>query len=314
MRNLTLKIACVVVAVLVWIQVAATTMMEADVGLPMEIVGLGEGWTVEGSALPDAANVRLRAAKLALLANDYLGVPMGSIQMDLASFQPGPPVLYVLKESDVRTDAEVVTLLPPVRLPLRIDWQDRRRLPVRIPLRGQMPVDRMLAGAVTSVPDSVVVSGPRRYFRGVDTLATEPVNLAELSVTLSHDRPLVPPPAPLTLATSSVRVTVPVTRLDERVVANVPVLAESSGQAQQAGVSPPVCDVLVRGPADSVSALTPAQLRVTVPVAGLAAGMHQVIGRVQYPDWVIAVRLEPEAFMVILEGAEPVEPAEEGPR
>ncbi|MEZ4387635.1 MAG: hypothetical protein R3D98_08670 [Candidatus Krumholzibacteriia bacterium] len=307
MKNLTLKIACAVVAVLVWIQVAATTMVEADVSLPMEIVGLGDDWTVAGSSLPQVAHVRLRAAKLALMANNYFGVPLGSVQMDLANYQPGPPVLYVLKESDVRTEAEVVTLLPPVRLPLRIDWLDHRRLPVRVPLRGQLAIDRLLAGPVTAVPDSVTVTGPRRFFRGVDSLLTEPVDLAGLTATLARDLPITPPPQPLSLGVATVRVNVPITRLDERVVANIPVLAEAGGRMVSAGISPPVCDVLVRGPADSVAALTPAQLRVTVPVAGLGPGVHQVIGRVRHPDWVIAVGLEPEGFMVIIDGEPPAE-------
>ncbi len=300
MKNLLLKIACVVVAVLVWIQVAATTMVETDIGLPLEVVGLQGGTTVAGSTLPDLAQVRLRAPKLSFMAHDYLGVSMGTVQIDLANEKPGPPTVYVLKESDVRTDAEVVTLLPPVRLPMRLDWEDTRRLPVRVPLRGDVPEDRMLAGVVTANPESLDVTGPRRYFNGVDSLRTEVVDLATMDKTMARDIPLIPPPGPLQVGRESVLVTVPITVLDERVLANVPVIPLVESMLGEAGVSPPVCDVLVRGPADSVAALSPSRLTVTVPVAGLGPGVHQIEGQVEYPDWAVSVRLEPASFMVLV--------------
>jgi len=305
---MTLKIACVVVSVLVWFQVASTTVVEADVSLPMRITGLGDEWTVEGNSLREMARVRLRAPKLALLANDYLGRPLGEVQMDLTNFEPGPTVLYVLKESDVRAEAEVITMLPPVRLPLLIDWQEERRLPVRVPLRGQLPQDRMLAAPIVTRPDTVLVSGPRRFFAGLDTVVTESVDLNDLEQTLDRDLPLTSIPVNLEVAVASVHVTVPVTAVDERIVANVPVVSEVPG----AGISPPVCDVLVRGPADSVATLTPDQLRVTVPTAELGGGVQRATGLVQHPDWVIAVRLEPESFLVIMDEVEA--PTPEGQR
>ncbi|MBD3222706.1 hypothetical protein GF314_15845 [bacterium] len=301
MRNLTLKIACVVVAILVWIQVASTTMVEADVSLPMEIVGLGEGWTVDGSALPEEGRARLRVAKLSLLAHQYVGWQLGTVQVNLANYRPGPPELYVIKESDVRTEAEVVTLLPPIRLPLRIDWRDEHRLPVQVPLRGQLPGDRMLAGPVSVDPDSVLVTGPRRYFQGVERVETETVELDDLDQSVDRELDLVPLPQPLEAARRSVRVEIPVTPIDERVVANVPVVTTDGGDGRVTGISPPVCDILVRGPADRVAALSPTELAVTIPVDGLEPGVHRLVGEVTHPDWVIAVRVEPEAFMVIVD-------------
>jgi len=260
-------------------------------------VGLGEGWTVDGNSLPEMARVRLRAPKLSLLANDFLGVPLGEVHMDLTNFEPGPTVLYVLKDSDVRAEAEVVTMLPPVRLPLQIDWYDERPLPVRVPLQGQLAQDLMLAGPIGVEPGTVLVSGPRRFFAGVDSVLTEPVDLTDLNQSLSNDVPVINPSPVLSMGFDAVHVTVPVSRVDERIVANVPVVAARP----DAGISPPVCDVLVRGPADSVATLSPAQLRVTVPAEGLGGGVHQVTGEVHHPGWVMAVRLDPPTFLVIIE-------------
>lgn len=302
MRNLTLKIACLAVAILVWIQVAATTMVEANVSLPLNVVGLGEGLTVAGSDLPAERRARLRLSKLWLLAHQYFGWELGSVQVNLSGFAAGPPQVYVLKDTDVRTDAEVVTLVPPVRLDLRVDRQVSRALPVRIPLRGQVPADRMLIGPVTAAPESVLVSGPARYFARLVELTTETLELNDLDAGEVREVALVAPPAPLELARTTVRAELSVVSVDERIIANVPVLARADAERPVAGISPPVCDIMVRGPADSVAGLSPAALQVTVPVLGLDPGVHRVTGEVVHPDWVIAIRLDPESFMVIVDG------------
>lgn len=308
MKSLLLKIFCVLLAVVIWIQVAASTMVETDVGLPLEVINLGEGLTVAGSALPDQGQARLRVSRLRLMAHQYFGRSLGVVTIDLAGVQPGPPILHELKEADVRADAEVVTMLPPVRLPLRLDWEDTRWLPVRVPLKGSLPGDRMIDGAIRIRPDSLEVTGPRRFVAGLDSLSTEEVDLGSLQRTLVRDLPLVPPPSPVRIGANAVNVTIAIVQLAERIVANIPVIPLVESHLGEAGVSPPVCDVLVRGPADSVTVLRPSRLTVTVPVSGLEPGVHQVRGQVQHPDWVVAVRLEPAVFTVLVGEATPDEP------
>ncbi|HOX26632.1 MAG TPA: CdaR family protein [Candidatus Krumholzibacteria bacterium] len=300
MKHLFLKIACLVAAILVWIQVASTTTVEADVSLPLEVVGLETGLTTAGSALPDLGRVRVRTSKLSLIAHEYLGSSLGTVQIDLTDARPGPSFLYELQESDIRTEAEVVALLPRVRLPLRVDYEESHRLPVRVRLQGNLPAGRILSGAIAVRPDSVTVTGPRRYFSSIDSLVTEPIDLATLVKRVDRDLPIVPPPSPLRADPVAVAVSIPVETLAERVLANIPVIALVESHLGDAGVSPPVCDVLVRGPADSVAALLPARLTVTVPVSGLGPGVHQIRGQVQRPAWVVTVELEPPVFMVLV--------------
>ncbi len=300
MKKLLLQIACVIAALLIWMQVASTTVVETDVQLPLSVVGLADGLTVAGSALPETGPVRVRLSRLRLFAHRYFGGRLGTVQIDLAGAQPGPTLLHELKEADVRTEVEVVTLLPPVRLPLRVDWEDARRLPVRVGLRGSLPGDRVLGGPIVVRPDSVDVIGPRRFVSGLDSLATEVLDLGGLQRTIVRDLPLLPPSVPLRIGASSVQVSVPVVPLAERVMANIPVIPLVESHLGEAGVSPPVCDVLVRGPADSIGALSPARLTVTVAVSGLRPGVHQLRGQVQHPPWVSAARLDPPVFTVLV--------------
>ena len=299
-KNLILKLACLLAALIIWTLVAGTTMVEADVGLPLEVVGLADGLTIEGSTLPDLGLARLRTSRLRLLAHQYLGRSIGSVRLDMTGLQPGPPLFLELKDADLRAEAEVLAILPPMRLRLQLDWQETRRLPVGVPLTGQLPADRLLGGPVVARPDSLDVTGPRRFFADVDSLVTEPVDLSGLQRTLVRDLPVLAPPKPLRADVGSVQVTVPVTQLAMRVLANIPVRPLMEEGLGETGVSPPVCDVTVRGPADSVAALSPARLRVHVPVSGLPPGVHRVQGLVQHPDWVVSIQLEPASFMVLM--------------
>ena len=73
MKHLGLKIVCLTAALVIWFQVASTTMIEADVRLPVAVVNLPAGTTVAGNAIPELMTVRLRASKLRVLAHRYLG-------------------------------------------------------------------------------------------------------------------------------------------------------------------------------------------------------------------------------------------------
>jgi hypothetical protein len=102
------------------------------------------------------------------------------------------------------------------------------------------------------------------------------------------------------VSAQTIHATIPVTQLGMRVLANVPVQPEPRVDVGGAGILPPVCDVLVRGPADSVASLSPERFIVTVPVSGLDAGVHQVPGMIRHPDWVVSIQLEPSHFMVLV--------------
>jgi hypothetical protein len=299
-KNLALKIVCVLAALLIWIRVAATTIVETDVDLPLRVVGLADDLTVAGSALPEYSRVKLRTSKLRLIGHHYFGRSLGAVMIDLAGAKPGPTVMHELKESDVRSEAEVVNLLPPVRLPLRLDWQDTRRVPVRVSFRGRLPQDRLLLEPIQIKPDSLDITGPRQFVAGIDSLLTEPVDLPSLQKTMARELPLVPVPAPVRVGAGTVHVTIAVAAIGERLLANIPVIPLVESHLGEAAVSPPVCDVLVRGPADSVAVLSPARLTVTVPVANRRPGVHQLRGQVQHPAWVVSAQIEPASFTVLV--------------
>jgi hypothetical protein len=298
MNRIGLKIVCLVAAVLIWIQVASTTVTEADLRMPIEVVNLPAGLAVSGAKVPQEAVVRVRAAKLRVIAHKYLHRPLGRVELDLANRQAGTPFLYEITPADVRTAQEVVAVLPPARLPLRLDHHDQRRALVEVVVTGHLPAGKTLLARPVAQPESVAVAGPPRQLREIQRIATAPVALANLSATQTITVPLVAPGPEVRLDPGEVDVTVTLADVAVRVLTNVPVVAVGAG-GRDATVSPAVCTVTIEGPADSVRTLRVSDLQVVVEATRIQREVQDVRARIEYPEWVTRASVDPATFALI---------------
>jgi len=123
---------------------------------------------------------------------------------------------------------------------------------------------------------------------------------------------LVAPNQSLVLARKTAQVSLRVAQLEDRTLANIPVIPLVDAGQPDVGISPPLADVMVRGVADSVRALTRSRFSITVPVGDLAEGVYFLPGQVDYPAWLTLIGLDPPEFQVIVGNADDVDvPAEE---
>lgn len=305
MNRLGLKVACLVAAIVIWMQVASTATVEQTARLPLRISGLEAGCTVTGSGLPPSVTVRLRGSKLRLLAHRYLSHPLGEVRVDLSDRAPGRPFTVALDNGNVASDLDVVDIVEPDRLTIRIDGQLTRRLPIALSLVGALPAGSGYLQRPVAVPDSVSVTGPARYFPERLSVRTAPLDLARLSGSGAVTLRVLPPDVHLQLSVHEVRVRYAVGLLAERTLADVPVLVAPEGALPdvEVAVSPPRADVMVRAVADSLRGLDPARLRVSVAAAGLGPGVHLVPGQVEGPEWLTVIGVEPAQFQVIVDAA-----------
>ncbi len=308
MNRIGLKIVCLVASIIIWVQVAATSVVEQSVNLPLRVVGLEEGLTVAGSDLPDKVEVRLEGSKLRLMSHRFLNRYLGEVRVSLADQPAGPPFSYELDRADVFTELTVVGIQPPVRLRLHVDRQETRTLPVRLVTSGALGDDLGYLVPPAVSPDSVRVTGPRSYFGRSRDVATVVVDLNEVDTSRDLELDLVPPHELLGLVPRRVKAAFRVAALEERTLPNIPVIALVDAGQPEVGVSPPVVDVMVRGVADSIRALDRSRFLVTVPVGGLAEGVYNMAGQVEYPPWATLIGLQPQDVQVIVGNPSPVLP------
>lgn len=300
MNRLGLKISCLLAAVLIWIQVAATSVVESVADLPLRVTGLSEGLTIAGSELPDRVPVRLRGSKLGLMAHKYLRTYAGEMRVNLADRSPGPSFSYQLGVDDVFSESEVLRLDRETRIRLQVDDQLRRRLPVLPVLTGDWPEGVALLVPTRVEPDSIMVTGPARFLAHLDHLTVEPVARDRHRTTTRQRSDVVAPHEHLSLGRSEVEVVLELAPLEERTLANVPVVPLVDAGQLDVSISPPVADVMVRGVADSVRALTGLRVSVTVAVGDRTEGIYLLPGQVDHPPWLTLLGVSPARFRAIV--------------
>ena len=300
MNRFGLKISCLLVSVLIWIQVASTADFEQTTTLPLRVTGLGEGLTVSGSEhLPSEVRVRVTGSKLKLLTHQYFNRYIGEVRANLAGFSDST-FSYQLDRSNIFTDMKNADFKRLKILTLTIDHEISRSIAVTLDVEGNLPRDMDFVTTPRITPDSVLVTGPSRFFSDGMSVLTEVVNLDRISENSEQTLDLVLPGDWLDLTETRVKVAFLVGKLENRTLANIPVIGLVDAGRPEVGISPPVADVMVRGIADSVRALTEDRISVIVPVDNLAEGIFVLAGQVVHPDWLTLIRLDPPRFQVIV--------------
>jgi len=300
MNRLGLKISCVLVSVLIWIQVASTSDIEQSTSLPLRVTGLGEGLTVAGSEqLPAEIQVRVTGRKLELLAHQFFNKYIGEARVNLAGFAD-TTFAYRLDRSDLFTELKDADLQRSQTLNLTIDREISRQVAVLLDVGESLPHGLDYVTAPHILPDSVLVTGPARYFSKDLVVHTATLDLGRLTQDTELTTSLVPPGEFLELSVAEAQVGFKVGKLEERTLANIPVIPLVDAGRPDVGISPPVADVVVRGIADSLRVLTRDRVSVIVPVDNLAEGTFLLAGQVVHPDWLTLIRLDPPNFQVFV--------------
>jgi YbbR domain-containing protein len=301
MNRIGLKIICLVVSVVIWIQVASHSTVEQNATLPLIVTGLDvDTLTLEGSVLPKDVSVRLSGSKLSLVLHNIFNRYVGEVRVSLWDLGPGPEFSYEVAASDVYSDLKVVSVQSPLRLRLQIDRREFKLLPVRQRTIGKLRPGLAFLEPPQLKPDSVLVSGPGRFFVEGLSVEAQPLDLSKLKESARLTVRLTPPGKFLHLATSQIALDCLVAEIEDRTLANIPVIPLVDTGRPPVGLSPPVVDVMVRGVADSVRALTANRFLVTVPVGNLEEGIYYLPGQVDNPDWLEVIGLDPPEFQVIV--------------
>jgi len=304
MNRIGFKLACLIISLIIWMQVASTHDVEETLFLPLELINLPDSCTIAGNEIQELVQVRVRGSKLRLLAHMYFGYEAGRVEIDLAGVELQTRLQRPITIVDVTSDLEILNVLPPAELLYRVDREVTRKLPVVVTTTGKVSSERALLTELTATPDSVAVTGPERFFTNDARLLTQPVDLSRLRGRVSLVQRLEASSAFLIPALEEVEVSAVLAEIESRTLAHVPIVPLVDADQAEVTVYPPVADLIVSGPADSVQALVPADVAVTVPLTGLEAGEHHLRGQVILPDGITLISLEPEEFMAIIGSAQ----------
>ena len=293
MNRHVLKILCVLTALIIWIQVASSSMLTREVDLPLDLIGLSGDATLAGNTWPSDIRVRATGSKWHFFLHQFLGRELGRVVVDLTDL--GPDVFWQrdITVNDVESALVDVSVQPPVRLSLQLDRMVTKRVPVEIGYSGTLPEHRMIFGEVVAEPDSVDVRGPSRLLADFgDAVQAAPLDLGRIRGRQTVMRDLTLDRPDVTITPDKVSV------------------AYDVGQTG-ADVFPPVASIEIRGPVEELERMPMSAINLTVALTGLGSGTHTVTPEVLLPEHFALVSLEPGQVLVII--SVPWSPQDDGP-
>lgn len=307
--NIGIKLICLLVALLLWAQVASTVDVEQLVRLPVEITGLGDSLAIATSRLPDAVSVRIRGNRLQLLASDLVRRELGRVQLDLSAVGPGLH-RYDISVLDVRVAATPLEVVPAIAIELDVQRKISKLVPVRLVLTGELPVGVAMAGRPEIVPPRVTVSGPEKLVELVEEVRSEELRLARRRSSFTQRIPLVSPDRDVRVRPIEVEVAVGIDEIIERVFEEVPVTVLSEIDPERVSLDPTMVRVRISGAVGVVNALTLDEVSVLVPIGSSVKGVALVPAQAVVPDGLSVTGVEPSTIHVLVA---PADSQPEGP-
>lgn len=297
------KIICLLVACVLWAQVANNVATVQEHDLPLELRGLPDSLIVRSSSLPEEVRVRLTGSRFQFLLDDVFRREKGRVVVDLSSAQEGLNRIE-LNAGDVQGPARAEEVLSPQALSLTVTRLLVRRLPVRMMAEGALPEGSTLSGRPEITPPEVEVRGPERVVRSLDHVRTAPVPLGRRRSSFREEVPLQLPDPDVRLHPVEVVVEVGVDRIVERSFVNIPVRVFSEMDPSRVHIEPTTARVRLSGAAQAVEALAPQELAVVLQLGELVPGVYQREAELVLPPGrgIEGGTVEPARFQVVVEG------------
>jgi hypothetical protein len=301
-QNLGLKILSCGLALLLWLYVHGTKVVERPLVLPLRLTNLPDSLALLAAA-PHEARVLVSGPAQELFFRRIW--PGAELRVDLAGARP-PSLRVAPGPGDVTLGAKehlaVLRVLEPAVLEVGLDRRIERTLPVRVVLEGEPPSGHGLAGAARAEPHQVRCTGPESRLANWQDVPTRPVSLAGRRgafterVALDAGRDMV------ACQPSEVSVAAPLARLGQRQLQGRPViLLHAPGPELAVDLQPERATVVLSGPLDAVAALDPDDVRLVLDVSTLRPGEHQRLRLVaELPDWARLDSVEPALVDVTL--------------
>lgn len=301
-NNLSVKLAAVVVAVLLWLFAKGEQIGVREFSIPLIPRNIpGHVTTVQ--RIPATMDVALAGPNKELVKAGLWSDPYAVI--DLGQAKAGRALRVGLSAANVvlprGADVHVVEVLRPKGLDLEIDEKAQRRVQVVPAVAGELPDGWYLLGEPVAVPDSVMVFGPRQKVNELVAVQTLPLDVSGRRASVEASRAIdVSGEWNFHAVPKEVRLSVQIEGTKLATIAGVPVRFDHEPGFEEASIEPQAADITLRGPEHTVLALGSDDLAVVVDARGLPRGQHHLVPDVAVRDELVVVSVSPMRFTVIL--------------
>ncbi|HVP13915.1 MAG TPA: hypothetical protein VMS88_00145 [Terriglobales bacterium] len=181
--NLGLKLAALLLALLVYLNVYLDRPAEMTISFPIQVQELGDSLSLSGP-VPSTVQAQVRGTGKQLLR---IRVTEPPIKVSLDGIGPGQFERQISVEDLPLAGYDGVVVdrvIGPRMLDFAVDQRIRRRLPTAPRVEGVASTGLAWSGTALADPESVLVSGPRAALARLDSVVLQPVRLGARRDTL----------------------------------------------------------------------------------------------------------------------------------
>lgn len=291
-ENWPYKLAAIVLALLLWLNVTAEERQEFPVPTDVQVEVQDEGWV-----LVDVVPSQVRT-----IFQGYRGpvMPRMPVIRQVVDSVTGPRMELELSPRMVRGFDRELDLRPISVRPQTIELHLEERVTGSVPVQPQLKLSAAPGFAVLwpvlLQPDSVTLRGARSEVTSVSVFQTEDAVLEDLRTTLTRELRLVPPDGiqNVTWSPETVLATVQVDSLVERSLVR-PVVARGLA-ADGVELDPDSVQIRLRGPQNELQSLSPSRI-----------GVHVLVDSVPPEPTTMSVQLDLPGGLQVTADPEPAE-------
>jgi len=295
--NLGLKLLSIVLALLLWSFVRGAKIVEREYRIPIHYVSLPDSLLFIERP-PQEMRVLLAGPVQELLLR-FQGMREMEARIDLSGATAEMDRVVPSLSDITEPKSELVSvqrILQPSVIGVRLARRVERRIPVALDLKRDEKDAYCLADSPRVEPAEVVCVGPEPWLNKLESISTQPIELATRRGESVSDVPLLFDATRLQCIPERVKVTLTTDRLRSRTLGAVPLtLVPPARAGWSAEMDTSQVTLTVAGPEPRVAALQAQELGLYVDSSRLVPGRYdslQVIA--QLPAWIELVRLEPD--------------------
>lgn len=303
-RNWVYMLAGTLLSVLLWVAVSADTVAQQMIPADLVIIN-GDRHYVLTEREPETDAVAVvftgRAGDLVGLsvARPQIFVSIDSVESLDWEVRLRPEMVKGRGGREL-IDVRAVSVRPNV---LRLHFEPRAQKVVRVAprVRVTLAAGYTMADSVRAEPGAVAVEGPENAVSRIDSVVTAPVVRDRLRESITVEVPLEQPDARglVELSSPSVRVTVSVEAVGERVFPGIPVSTLGGGGFR---VEPPLVDVRLSGPRSAVESVRPEALSPRIELTDFSDYDGRFPILLPAPGPFLDVVIEPDSARVVKVG------------
>lgn len=287
-----------------WVKIVLDDLIEKTVPLKINVTGkVKDGYLpLEAASNIDEVTIKGAAQFVNYVQRAEVKCDISNAYRDLATILP---IHAIDKDGDVIENVKIKPISAEVKIPI----QKMKSVNINIKTTGQLGQNRILQGA-TAVPEKIEITGEEAVLNTIDSLDTEPINLEEVTGDEAVAKLVIPKGVELVKKDEVVKVKVFFNTVADKTVSLAIKTMNLSGD-YNIELNRDKVSIIISGLYDIVNNIKGEDIECFVDLQSLKEGTHNLPVKVNLPEGVTLVSVDPNNINVNIKLIPKEDPKEE---